>query len=539
MDSRQHDSSSALAIASFTISLAVHVGGVAWFAHVNPHLTAEAVSLQNRGSSTLLVLAPLESPPLPPPPPKPLPLPPPPPEPPKQEPPASPEEKEPEVHPGIEQSDAKTENWLGFKEATEHRAMKSIVEQSALSPLPGLPMPRGAANPSDAREASRPQNALKPAQGIPQPTEPERAPAETVPPVPQTQPSKPTPNQEQLQAPKVPLPEREVTPSDAVSPAKQLPPEASHMPEATGDGREKAPKTDQPEGVKRESPAPAEAPKESVGKAVEPNELPDAKPSEGVSPRNVEGSSYAKPGSERHDTADKPGLEVTSEDPRALGEQLQEKRLEERAKPEQAPHPLSPREGDGPAATPAEPPKPQMTMEDVIKVTFAPNAAPPTLAASPSDSTTGAVAQAAGAPATGRSQGTESEAESVASALEEAVDIRPGQVRAVKGLQIKTVRPEWSITTRLRARPKDAVVRVVFGRSGKVLRAEFVEGQTTGWPEVDEPLREALYRWTASGEALKKLPPTPPPLEDGRPAPQKGVALTFRMILGGSDPMEK
>ncbi|MCX5690087.1 MAG: hypothetical protein NTV94_09965, partial [Planctomycetota bacterium] len=93
-------------------------------------------------------------------------------------------------------------------------------------------------------------------------------------------------------------------------------------------------------------------------------------------------------------------------------------------------------------------------------------------------------------------------------------------------------------TTRIMSSPRNPVVRVTFGRSGKVIKADFIDGQTTGWPDVDGPLKDALYRWTASGEELKKLPPPPPPRADGKPAPQRGISLTFRVLLRTESPLE-
>ncbi len=93
-------------------------------------------------------------------------------------------------------------------------------------------------------------------------------------------------------------------------------------------------------------------------------------------------------------------------------------------------------------------------------------------------------------------------------------------------MRITTVRPEWSITTRLMTAPKNPVVRIVFGKDGKVKKAGFVRGQSTGYEEVDGPLLDALYRWTAKGESLDKL---------GNDK-NAGVGMSFRIVLR-SDPL--
>ena len=130
----------------------------------------------------------------------------------------------------------------------------------------------------------------------------------------------------------------------------------------------------------------------------------------------------------------------------------------------------------------------------------------------------------------GKAPGLLSDAESVAAAIREAIDVKPGKVLAAKGLRIQTVRPEWAVTTRLMARPKNPVVKVTFGRNGRVLRAEFVDGQGTGWSDVDGPLKDALYRWTAKGATLDQIPTSPD--ADGEP---RGVSLSFRVILSTDD----
>jgi hypothetical protein len=132
--------------------------------------------------------------------------------------------------------------------------------------------------------------------------------------------------------------------------------------------------------------------------------------------------------------------------------------------------------------------------------------------------------------ARGKAPGLLSDAESVAAALREAIDVKPGKVLAAKGLRIQTVRPEWAVTTRLMARPKNPVVKVTFGRSGRVIKADFVDGQGTGWTDVDGPLKDALYRWTAKGATLDEIPASPGPGDESR-----GVSLTFRVILSTDD----
>jgi hypothetical protein len=94
------------------------------------------------------------------------------------------------------------------------------------------------------------------------------------------------------------------------------------------------------------------------------------------------------------------------------------------------------------------------------------------------------------------------------------VRVRPGQPVAAKGLDIKTRRPQWGTTTLLTAFPANPVVVIEFNRSGKVVRAQFARDgkrvMSTGYEDVDEPLLNAVYTWTAAGKALEKLPEDDP-----------------------------
>jgi hypothetical protein len=130
-------------------------------------------------------------------------------------------------------------------------------------------------------------------------------------------------------------------------------------------------------------------------------------------------------------------------------------------------------------------------------------------------------------PFTGAGRGEKSDSQSDAFAIAEAITVTPGRVAAHKGLRITTVRPEWSITTRLTITPRNPVVRIVFGKSGRVIKADFVKGQSSGFEEVDGPLLDALYRWTAAGEALTRIPAHDP---------LAGVTMSFRVIIRPEDP---
>lgn len=103
-------------------------------------------------------------------------------------------------------------------------------------------------------------------------------------------------------------------------------------------------------------------------------------------------------------------------------------------------------------------------------------------------------------------------------------DAIPGRPLAASGLQITTVRPRWPVSTRVTRDPVNPTVRMTFSRAGRVTQVEFVK--STGFEDVDEPLRTALYKWTATGAPLAALPPAPEP-----PAPEPGITITLRVVL--------
>lgn len=588
MEHSNNDASAPLAMASVFISLALHAGAMTWFAFVDPRAGQGAGIFAVESPSSLLVIPPLDlaaalPPPAEPPVPPPQPLPEPPP--PEMAPPPPVEEET--VRPGIDESQADTPNWLGFSEATPHSGARSTIEQSALSPNPGLPLPIGIRAPEGmpVPPATTPSSAANPAQA--QPAIPQPAAAQ---PVEQTPPAQPTPLTKPEPAPqptqpapiapaaampvaptgeRIDAPVRDAVPS--VTKATPKPDAALKEPEATGDGIKRAPKVDATEGEDRPSPAPKLAPADSKGQEAAPpapKDSPLKVIEKGDQPHETEGIRDGK--REATDDATREGA-AKSDDPRASEPVKVQEPLKERMPQEPAPEPMAPKAGEGPAPTPAASPAP-VSQPDATAQTPEESAPAPAQDSAPTPASQPApvspsmpdatqaepremvgpvmppdplpVPAPAGIPSrqgvesSGTAPGEASDAESTAAALEEAVDVRPGKVLAAKGLKIQTVRPEWSVTTRIMSSPRNPVVRVTFGRSGKVIKADFVEGQTTGWPEVDGPLKDALYRWTASGEELKKLPPAPPPRADGKPVPQRGISLTFRVLLRTDTPFE-
>ncbi len=169
--------------------------------------------------------------------------------------------------------------------------------------------------------------------------------------------------------------------------------------------------------------------------------------------------------------------------------QMQAQMQAERSRPRPAQPADQPPSEPGEVDAPASPP--------------APHAAAP---ASPSSPSTGDAGQ-----------GDERESDSFTAS--ETLDYRPGRPLAARGLKIITVRPAYSLATLAVRSPRVALVRMVFGRDGKVLRAGFVDGRDAGHRDFNEPLLDAVHRWRAEGPQLLKLPAD---------KPNAGLAVTIR-----------
>lgn len=115
-----------------------------------------------------------------------------------------------------------------------------------------------------------------------------------------------------------------------------------------------------------------------------------------------------------------------------------------------------------------------------------------------------------------------SERESDATSRARVVEWEPGKPAAAEGLDITTVRPRWTVTTKITAVPRNPVVRIEFRKNGTVARAAYLEGQGSGYPNVDGPLLDAIYAWTARGRALDELPTGDP---------DAVTVVTMRIIL--------
>jgi hypothetical protein len=75
--------------------------------------------------------------------------------------------------------------------------------------------------------------------------------------------------------------------------------------------------------------------------------------------------------------------------------------------------------------------------------------------------------------------------------------VQPGEVLSVQGVKIKTVTPRFSQIARMTSLPRDPCVDVIFNAQGEVIEARIV--RSSGFANVDSPILNSLYQWTAEG----------------------------------------
>lgn len=158
---------------------------------------------------------------------------------------------------------------------------------------------------------------------------------------------------------------------------------------------------------------------------------------------------------------------------------------------------------DAPTDTPADaappelPVEPETPEEQLPAVVVEPPAPGTTPGGKAGDATTGTSIDQPSAIPTDR--------ESVATAIKDSAEYKPGKPLASRGLRITTVRPDLSHFTALFASYQDPVARIFFARDGRVVDVHLL--QESGHRDVDRNTLDALYRWKAEGELLKQLRP--------------------------------
>ncbi len=126
--------------------------------------------------------------------------------------------------------------------------------------------------------------------------------------------------------------------------------------------------------------------------------------------------------------------------------------------------------------------------------------------------------------------GVLSDRESAASIIKRAIKVNASSLHKPivgKGLEISTVEPRFPATVRFTELPRNPVVMIQFGQSGRVQNAYFFkEGKrvyNTGVPSVDEPLLNAIYKWKAKGKQIESLD-----ANDPKSVVEISMRITFR-----------
>lgn len=479
MASEQSNSSFLIGV---VVSAATHVAAFYALRFVDVE-SSSRVSLASLHAADPLASNPLATPPL-----APLTPPEPPPDPAAPKPPEQPKPRDFDqtITFGDDRSTIESMTWLGTDEPTTPSGRLGEVDQAALSPKPGEE-----GTPGSPVVATVPSTAL-PAPGAtaaPEPGAP--SPLTPVPTPPAVEPARPDPSQ--APAPTPPAPTDPTLPPDPTS-EKILKPKDATIP----------------------------APSEKILPTPGSSDLPDAKPDAAPDPlRDAAGQGGAT--DPKNPSKDKPQNASESE---REGEKVEPSETEGKAKePDASGKSDAPEPGKSGAdggegakeASPQDPPEDTTKAEEATKDATPPSAPPavPSPGAPAETPPANAAPPAMGSPREGRGDGgqnklpgRESDQESEAfTSKPVTVPMRDATVQAGKGLRIITRRAVFTNTTLVTQAPRDTLIRIRFQSNGTVKRADFVEGGSTGNPNIDEPIRNAVYRWRASGKDLEKLTP--------------------------------
>lgn len=366
---------------------------------------------------------------------------------------------------GIAESQQESPNWIGFADPTEHKARPSTVEQAALDPKAGAP-----GEPAMSLPQAPP---TQPAPIAPEALPPDR-PAPPQPPAPPVQ----EPNPLDLPPREGPLAQSPPPPGAVPGEAKGPPPDLT-APEPKSDLIADGPKRDE---IPESRPAPGQTNTPSVLSFVGPLPLDLSAPLGGAN-LPLSGQPAAVPG----------------RDARAVDKQ----------NPAAPPQPLA-NLGAKPKTEP-QPPSPNPLNQRPPSPTTTPTPAAQSVLSPPTASVSG---DGAAKPA------EESDKESEATSLEQTIELRPGRPAASQGLEIFTRRPNFTGLTIVTANPKNPLVKVVFGSSGDVVDVEVLE--SSGARDIDEPVVNAVFLWTAKGPALKRI---------RSDSPTAGLSVKIRILL--------
>ncbi|MGE3107057.1 MAG: hypothetical protein AB7G11_07940 [Phycisphaerales bacterium] len=376
-----------------------------------------------------------------------------------------------EVRLGIDESASDSIVWMGFAEQTPHSAPKSEVDQSAMTTQRvGAPVEPGASSPPTPATSSVPP-----------------APADAPPPIDdgapepaRVQENQPSATSQQAENP---------APTTPAAPAPETPDQPPHSPHSTsanaptpppapeGDADEHAPRPS--EGNTPDAPTPATS--DDAADGTTPEDKPDT-----TSPIDF----------------------IPADDPAAsVAERVEAIRAAASASPPPARPALTAPPGIDPGAVQAA-----LSSSSASALRAALTAINPPAAmlgdlaralAHPAVAATPASPAAGGQPVDPGDPGIRNDKEADASSTVLTAEYRNGKVLAGEGLDIKTVRPNFSRYTRVTAAPSNPVVEIWFDRTGVVRNVELK--QSSGYRDVDEPVKNAVWAWTARGKVLREL----------------------------------
>jgi hypothetical protein len=363
-----------------------------------------------------------------------------------------------------------TMTWIGYNEYQQHLARLSEVDQAAFRDTDqgGQPMPQ-----------ARPAPPMVPQ--VP-------APAEAAPAAPDAQtavaaePSPPQPMQP-------PQPARPPQPP----PPAQRPPEPARPAEPqpqTPDRREETQPTPPP-------PPPRTAATEATPPDAKAIQIPEAKKTQ-VEPtiqpvdKAPENPSDQPPPPDAKDLKDAKQIKTDPSPPA-------------QAVPQPPTPPANPQQPAAQPSDPSQPQPPSPPQQPVPPTQAAPGKTQPS--ASPQTGPSPDPSARPGAKPGPKADGELSDRESDATST---VNVPPSQWRtgkplAAKGLKVLTKRPFFDELTSVTTAPRAPLALIEFDREGKAVNCTLLE--SSGFPNVDQPILDSLYGWRATGKQLEKLQP--------------------------------
>ncbi|MFM1867359.1 MAG: hypothetical protein RL591_767 [Planctomycetota bacterium] len=401
---------------------------------------------------------------------------------------ALPREEQEEVRLGIDESNATTMNWIGYEEYQQHLAELAEVEQAAFrlevaagsrgteqKPLPpSEPAPSVAVSPNPS---PLPLPAGEAGSTAPLPTnlvlEPSKEPSSTPPSTSPTEPSVARGSDAERAIPLAP-PEPPAATMPQVDPASGDAPPSESGTEAAGPATEPQiePRTDP-----AAEPDPSDIDPSKPQNPAAPGAAPDVPPRDNADPSTT----TVRPPNE---APEQPTDPVPEPNPTPSSEST--------PNAENSVSTKSGTQGGGvPGPTPVDGAQSAPTQ--------------PSPAGAPGDTT---------AP-TGELSDRESDPTSI-------IDVpmanwQNGRPLAAKGITLKPVRPRFTTLNYVDGVARNPIGELVIGRDGVPQAARLV--RSTGNGSVDEAIRNALYKWRASGKQLEKL------------KPGQTVTIRLRMIM--------